>query len=590
MVRAATKGTLKRIARPAVTSVGAPWRRRILLVEGSDPDACSVTGLIGCIEGWTSDVVRARSIADARERLSGGGFDAVLLGGGLPDGEEVDAVVAISVAVPEIPIVALTDRGGGDRGLEAVQRGAQDYLDKSKIDAAALGQALRYAIERKRAEARLVYLAHYDQLTGLANRALFYERLEQALNNAPKHRSRVAVMFLDLDRFKSINDTRGHDAGDALLQQVASRLADCVRQGETVARIGGDEFTVLLEGVRRLDDATIVAQRIINAFEAPFDVGGRKMVMSTSVGVAISADHVRTADLMLERADRAMYRAKQQGRNRFEVSQDEPDISTGDLFDTTCEVERALASGELDVWYQPKVQVTDGRLIGMEALLRWNHPRLGLMSPVRFIPLMEQSGMISAVGRWVLETAMRQMKFWLDEGFGDFRVAVNVSAQQLEDPAFVDTVRELLEATGLPARNLELELTESMLIDHASRTQHVLEGLQGLGVRLAMDDFGTGYSSLSYLVNYPIDILKIDKSFIAELLTSPRHNAIVTAIVGLGRSLGLEIVAEGVETMEQLEVLREMGCRSIQGYLLSQPQASVDIEGWLDDRTATEPE
>jgi diguanylate cyclase (GGDEF)-like protein len=568
--------------------VAPKWSRRVLLVEGADTDARSIMTLLEEVEGWTTSVARVRSLAEARATLATDDYDAVLLGCSLPDGEGVDAVVAISVAVPEIPIVALTNRGCTNMGLRAVQMGAQDYLDKTKLDAPALGQALRYAIERKRAEARLVYLAHYDQLTGLANRALFLERVAQALNSAPKHRTRVAVMFLDLDRFKAINDTRGHDAGDALLQQVAGRLLDCVREGETVARLGGDEFTILLEGVRRLDDATIVAQRIIDAFERPFDVCGRQISMSTSVGVAISADHVRTADAMMERADRAMYRAKQRGRNRFEISQDEPDISTGDLFDTTCEVERALATGELDVYYQPKVQLTDGRLVGMEALLRWNHPRLGHLAPSRFIPLMEQSGMIGEVGRWVLRRAMQQMKWWLDEGFGDFRVAVNVSARQLEDQTFVDTVSDLLEETALPARNLELEITESILIEQSARSHRMLEALQRLGVRLAMDDFGTGYSSLAYLVNYPIDILKIDKSFVEQLLTSNRHRAIVSAIVGLGRSLDLEIVAEGVETVEQLESLRDIGCRSIQGYLLSQPQASSDIEEWLDERTETQ--
>ena len=562
----------------------ATWLRRILLVEDDDRDALRVECLLRSdANGY--DVHRVVSLRAARSALRTERYDAVLLDMSLPDGEGMETVEAICSAVPEVPIVALTSRRCADAGLRAVQVGAQDYLDKRSLDVAALGQALRYAIERKRAEARLVYLAHYDPLTGLANRALFSERLEQALVHAPKHRARIAVLFLDLDRFKEVNDSRGHDIGDLLLQQVAARLSGCVRDGETVARLGGDEFTILLEGVRRLDDATAVAQRIIAAFDAPFDLEGRSTSLSTSIGVAISSEAGTSAEDLLERADRAMYRAKKAGRDTFEVSKEDPDITTGDLFDTSCEVERALICGELELFYQPKVQIPNGRIVGVEALLRWRHPRLGMLSPANFIPLMEEAGLISVVGRWVLETAMRQMRTWLDEGCDDFRVAVNVSPQQLEDHDFVQMVEELLVATGLPARNLEIEITESMLIEHSVRSHRVLEALQRLGVRLAMDDFGTGYSSLAYLVNFPIDSLKIDRSFVADLLTSNRHRAIVTAIVGLGHSLDLEIVAEGVETTEQLEALRDLGCRSIQGYLMSEPRDAHEIGVWLQART-----
>lgn len=563
-------------------SPSAGWERRVLLIDRAGMDALIVPRLLDCIEGTSHEVTRVSGVGDAVRTLEHETFDVALLD---CDGSaaSITCVSSLHSAAPSLPIVVLSRGGDNDVALRAVQAGAQDYLDKQRLDAGALAQAIRHAIERKRSEARLVYLAHYDQLTGLVNRSLFQDRLVQALERASKERTRVALLFLDLDRFKEINDTWGHDVGDVLLEQVGARLRSCVRGNETVARIGGDEFTIILDGIRRLDDATTVAKRILDAFEEPFDLEGRPTVVSTSIGVAISSESGATLEEMLERADRAMYRAKKSGRRAYDVYQDEPDITTGDLFDTNCEVERALANDELMLLYQPKVDVDTGRIVGMEALLRWNHPRFGMMAPGEFIHAMEGAGVINAVGDWVLESAMRQMKQWLDEGRGDFRMAVNVSPQQLEDPGFVDNLRRLLDLTKLPARNLELEITESVLIEHSVKSLSLIDAVQRLGVRLAMDDFGTGYASLAYLVNYPIHTLKIDKSFVGDLTRSTKHRAIVTAVVGLGRSLGLEVVAEGVETLAQLEALRGLGCQCIQGHLLSTPSSADQIGTWLSE-------
>ena len=555
----------------------------VLLVEEDDSEAFAVARLLRPGSNATFVVSRVASIESALSSLEKEDFAAVVLSLGTTRRHGLDTIQALLAAAPTTPIVVLAQTFDASDALKAVQAGAQDYLERSGIDPDNLGQAIRHAIERKRAETRLLYLAHHDSLTGLANRTLFVDRLERALDRAPESRARVAVLFIDLDRLKEINDTWGHEAGDRLLRLVARRLEDCVRNGETVARLGGDEFTIVLEGVRRLEDSKAVARRVQGCFDAPFDLGdGILERVGASIGVAISSESGSCTGDILERADRAMYRAKRDRTGGIEFFTDEPDLTTGDLFDISCEAERALAEGELGLVYQPKMSIEDGGMTGVEALLRWYHPRLGELSPASFISSFEEAGLIDDVGDWVLRTAVQQMSEWRRDHGLRFRMAVNVSAAQLDNRSFGERVIELLRDAELPPEYLEIEITESLLMEQSSRSTSTLNQLKRSGVRLAMDDFGTGYASLAYLVNVPLDVLKIDKSFIEDILSSDRHEAIVTAIIGLGRSLGLETVAEGVERQEQVELLRRLGCQAVQGYWLRRPEPASSILSWLD--------
>jgi diguanylate cyclase (GGDEF)-like protein/PAS domain S-box-containing protein len=426
----------------------------------------------------------------------------------------------------------------------------------------------------KSLEGQLVQRALHDQLTGLPNRMLFMDRLEQALERSGRRGKFAAVLFLDLDRFKLVNDNLGHDHGDQLLIQVAERLRGCLRRVDTIARIGGDEFTVLLEDVGSTADAALVAERIIEAFRASFRIETQEIFVGTSIGIALGGrDQGTTAQGLLRNADIAMYRAKANGRACFEVFRSSMRETVKGRLKMETELRRALDRGELRLHYQPQVDLRTGRIVGLEALVRWEHPERGLVPPGSFIPIAEETGLILPIGRWVLETACRQASVWrADAEIGlDLVMAVNLSPRQFRHPGLVQDVGQVLAESGLDASGLEVEITEGTAMGDADATVKTLEHLKGIGIRLAIDDFGTGYSSLSYLKRFPIDVLKVDRSFVAGLPANHGDAAIVRAIVGLSRALGLKAVAEGVETVDQLDELRRLGCDQGQGYLFGRP-------------------
>jgi diguanylate cyclase (GGDEF)-like protein/PAS domain S-box-containing protein len=425
--------------------------------------------------------------------------------------------------------------------------------------------------ESKQNEAQIKYQAYHDALTGLPNRQLFNDRLSLALAHAKRHQLCVAVLFLDLDRFKNINDTLGHLLGDRLLQSVAERLCACVRNDDTVARLGGDEFTILLADISHPEQATLVAGKVVDAFKQPFQINGHELYSTPSLGISIYPMDGSETDVLMKNADTALYRAKAQGRNNYQLYTPAMNEMALERLQMENGLRRALEREEFVLYYQPRIDLATGATSSVEALVRWQHPQHGLVAPGQFIPIAEESGLIIPLGDWVLRTACAQARSWMAAGHPPVRVAVNLSARQFEQENPVELVATVLRETGLEAEYLELEITESVTMHHVDRSLAMLRELTHLGVRIAIDDFGTGYSSLSYLKKFPVDTLKIDQSFVRDLPEDQDAAAIAVAIIGLARALNLHVVAEGVENERQLAFMRAYLCDEIQGYIFSRP-------------------
>lgn len=435
-----------------------------------------------------------------------------------------------------------------------------------RIDATAIDIS-----DRKAYEARIEHLASHDALTNLANRNLLGDRVAQALAQARRTGRLLALLFLDLDRFKGINDSLGHEIGDALLLQVALRLQEVVREGDTVARQGGDEFIILLAAIQRPEDVVAVANKIFQAFSLPFMVRGHELFISTSIGATFYPDDGDDMKTLLRNADTAMYRAKEERGNSFQFYSHEMSVRALERAELEIALRRALDRKEFELHYQPKVETSSGRIIGAEALIRWHHPDKGLVSPTRFIPMAEELGLIVPIGDWVLRTACAQNKAWQEAGLPPVSVAVNLSGRQFKQDSLVESIAAVLSEMALEPRHLELELTESVLMSSAEQFITKMQALEDLGVQLSIDDFGTGYSSLSYLKRFPLHHLKIDQSFVREIATDSDDATITSSVISLGHSLNLKVIAEGVETEEQVAFLREHQCDEMQGYFFSRP-------------------
>jgi diguanylate cyclase (GGDEF)-like protein/PAS domain S-box-containing protein len=450
--------------------------------------------------------------------------------------------------------------------------------------------------ERKHDEEHIRRLAFYDSLTGLPNRVLFKENLEHALAHAERKKRRVATLFLDLDRFKWINDTMGHSVGDKLLVEFAARLNGSVRKNDcvtrsnlnepyySIARLGGDEFTIILDDINLAQDAAVVARRIIAEVARPFLLEGQEICLTVSIGISIYPDDGCDIVTLIKNADTAMYHAKDLGKNNFQFYTSAMTENACELLRLENQLRRALERDEFTLYYQPQVDVATGRVACLEALLRWHNPELGQVPPDSFIPLAEETGLILEIDAWVMMQACLQLKEWEALGLGWVRVAVNVSGQNFLQKSLPETTRSILAATGVRPESLELELTEGVLMRNGAETIATLRELQAMGLTLAIDDFGTGYSSLAYLKRFRLDTLKIDRSFLGDVTCDPDSAAIVTALVALASSMKMEVVAEGVETLEQLDFLRSLGCRQFQGYLFSRPLTREDATRLLRDR------
>jgi diguanylate cyclase (GGDEF)-like protein/PAS domain S-box-containing protein len=434
--------------------------------------------------------------------------------------------------------------------------------------------------ERKRAEEQIHHLAYYDDLTGLPNRSLFYQLVNQALAEAQRNRLHGAILFVDLNRFKPINDTLGHAVGDRLLQQVAERLRQAVRTADVVARLGGDEFVIALFDITQREHAAVVAQKILTALDPAFWVEGNELQMSAAIGISAYPRDGFDTESLLRMADIAMYRAKQSGQAGYAFYSHEMNQRTLDRLKIESGLRHGIENSELLLHYQPKVDIASGRIVGVEALVRWLHPTRGMVSPGEFIPVAEESGLVVRLSAWVLEAALRQAQLWLAAGLPVVKIAVNLSARDFS-PSLAGRVQELLTSHGVPPAWLELEITEGMLTHSSEEVITMMDQLTAMGVTLALDDFGTGYSSLSYLKRFPIDTLKIDQSFIRGIPADSDDCAIAGAIVSMAQRLGHRVIAEGVETAEQLAYLESLGCQEIQGYYFSPPVAVDKLEAML---------
>jgi diguanylate cyclase (GGDEF)-like protein/PAS domain S-box-containing protein len=507
--------------------------------------------------GYSLDELRAMTPLDIKPDFSREGFEQLIAP--LKSGEQE----AISF---------VTNHRRKDGSLYPVEIGLQLSRNETPPVFVAIVQDIT---ERKHAEERLSYLAYYDTLTGLPNRQLLRDRLRQTMFEADRSSRVAAVMLLDLDRFKFINDTLGHEAGDTLLKGVAERLTACVRHGDTVARLGGDEFTVVLANVAQVDDVAFVTKKILESFAQPFTIAGRELFVSPSIGITLYPHDDRDIDNLLKNADAAMYHAKESGRNTFQFFTAELNERAVQRLELETALRHALERDEFLLHYQPVMDLKTGQPKGVEALLRWRHPQRGLVPPLDFIPLAEETGLIVPIGEWVLRTACAQAKAWHAAGFCGLHMAVNISGRQFQQQNLTALVTTVLAETGLDPQCFNLELTESVLMRNVDAAIAVMGELDAVGVGFSIDDFGTGYSSLSYLKRFPIDVLKIDRSFVCDITTDPDDAAIVTAIMALAHTLDIAVVAEGVETQEQLAFLRARGCDVMQGYYFSKP---VDAE------------
>ena len=491
------------------------------------------------------------------------------------------ALASTSTAISEQGDVSLRAQvdPSADLGMLAKAINAMlDRIEKREIELQAEIE------ERKRIEVKLDRLAHFDSVTGLHNRYFFHDRLAAAIAQAQRLHQRAFVMFLDLDNFKAVNDTLGHDVGDELLRVVAQRLRESVRFGDTVARLGGDEFAIILENVADSSTGEMVAKKCINALSQMVRINGNEIYISGSIGLSSCPDDAVDIHALLKFADTAMYYAKNAGKNTYRVFHSTMQGEAQKRFAMNGNLRRALERDQFVLQYQPQIDLVTGRIFGVEALIRWAHPDLGLISPAEFIPLAEETGLIVPIGTWVLKTACLQLKAWHDQGYTQLRMAVNLSARQLTEDEFVDTVLTIVRDTGVNPDMLELELTESMLMDAGDAFIAKLDALRSAGIMLAIDDFGTGYSSMSYLKRFPINTIKVDRSFVRDLPNNEQDKAITKAIISMAHSLRMHVVAEGIETNGQETLLSADGCNSGQGYLYSPPVNADEIGKLIDQR------
>lgn len=507
-----------------------------------------------------------------------------------PYAKEVYCRTAISNFMNTTPIIVDKETSIDDIAKIIIDAGMQHMVSGfiATEDGQYLGIAnghdlLNEITQRK--QANLFYLAHFDQLTMLPNRLLFMDRLEVAITEAAREKSQIGLLYIDIDNFKNFNDSMGHGFGDALLTATALRLSSCARDSDTVARLSGDEFTILFEALHSEEDLKGLCERIVKAMKKPLEIMGTEVFVTASIGTAIyPKDDIDPAGLLVK-ADAALYEAKRNGRNTYRHYTSGMNLYSFDRMSLETDLRMALERNEFQLFYQPQIAVDTGKMVGSEALIRWNHPDRGLLSPYHFIEIAEETGLIVPIGKWVLEEACRQHKAWTESGIEPMRISVNISAIQFYQAEFSEVVRSIVIDSGMQPSLLELELTESLCMHNVDSVLNTLHSLHEFGLKLAIDDFGTGYSNLSYLRRFPIDRLKIDQSFIRNIESEPVNIDIVKAIVALGRSMSMELVAEGVETAKELALVNAIGCKFVQGYLFSHPLPASAFEVWVRQNT-----
>ena len=502
-----------------------------------------------------------------------------------PHTRELYAKRKISDFMVETPIVVDMSTTIDDVSKMIINAGMQHMVmgfiitDNGGYSGIANGHDLLNEITQRKQE-NLFYLAHYDQLTNLPNRLLFMDRLSMAISDAKRNKASVGLLFIDLDNFKHFNDSMGHSFGDQVLIAMANRLVSCAREGDTVARLSGDEFTFILEGIAHQEDLDTICTRILDGMKLPWEIMGRNVYLTVSIGTAIYPEDDSEQNNLLLKADAAMYEAKRSGRNTFKPFKTGMRLYSLDKMTLETDLRLAIERNEFELFYQPQVAVDTGHIVGMEALIRWNHPERGTLTPIHFIEIAEKTGLIIAIGKWVIREACRQHQAWLQSGLRPLRMSVNISPMQFYQTNFCDEIRTALSETDMQPSNLELELTEGMFMHNVENVVKVLNELHDMGVKLAIDDFGTGYSNLSYLKRFPIDRLKVDQSFIRGIDHEPINMEIIRNIAALTKNMCLELVAKGLETDIEMKLVEECGCGFVQGYKFSKPLAADKFQLW----------
>jgi diguanylate cyclase (GGDEF)-like protein len=558
---------------------------KILLIEDNVVDIRLLKELLNDARPNKYVITSAFTANEGMELLHKDSFDIVLMDLNLPDTEGLSTVTHIQEIDKAIPIVVLSGQESEELALQIVQMGVQDYLIKGQGDGHLISRVIDYSIERKMNIQGLSYLANYDNLTGLANRLLFRERLDRALIRADRNKTLVALFIIDLDRFKIINDTLGHDAGDQLLVMVAKRLEHCTREGDTIARLGGDEFTIIMEDVKSFEDAVKIADKILSSMKSPFDLSSHEIFVSPSIGISMYPLDDIEAGHLLKNADSAMYRAKGSGRNCYRFYTADMNSHLIGQINMEAKLRRAIDRQEFILHYQPKFCIRTRELIGAEALIRWHNPEEGMVSPGLFIPLAEETGLIGTITDWVVQEACKQNSQWQQQGYEPFRMAINLSPKQFNNDNIARRIFNQIICSDLAPKYVELEITEGALMDDVSKSSEILNELKSWGIHLSIDDFGTGYSSLSYLKKFPLDTLKIDQSFVRDIMEDADDAAIVSAVIAMAKSLRLNVIAEGVETVEQLNYLAAKGCNEAQGFLLGKPVSAEDFTQFLVNKS-----
>ncbi|OUR95927.1 hypothetical protein A9Q81_13465 [Gammaproteobacteria bacterium 42_54_T18] len=558
---------------------------RVLVVDDDKLDRIAVRRALSKVKN-VIDISEAATFEEATSLLLEENYDCLLFDYRLGGKNGIELIQLIqNEGLSHAPIVMLSGIDDEFVMLNCLKEGAQDFLLKSEITTHSLVRAIRYAQERKQISLQMRFLAQHDMLTGLANRSLFIESVRQAIARSQRDNTYFAIMFIDVDNFKSVNDTLGHEAGDELLTTIADLIKSALRDNDVVGRLGGDEFSVLIEGVEKQGSLIKIAQQLVEAIREPITIQGKLIHTSISLGIATYPTCSSDVSALIKCADLAMYKAKQSGRNGYCFYSDDLQMLADEYVTLKTDLHKALKCKEFELYYQPQINVSDGTIAGVEALIRWNHPVRGMVSPDEFIPVAETVGLINDIGDWVIEEACQQLQRWLSEYKDlhlDLVVAINVSAYQLRQLSFKKNVFNTVKKYGLPFRQVELELTESAVIEDVERCATKLKDLSGKGIQVAIDDFGTGFSSFRHLQLLPLKTLKIDKIFIDEICTVQKSREIVKSMIMMAHALDMDVVAEGVETESQASLLKILGCDKLQGYYFSRPLKLQDMNRLLE--------
>ncbi|MCD6056013.1 MAG: hypothetical protein K0R12_975 [Gammaproteobacteria bacterium] len=540
-------------------------------------------------ESQETQLTHITCLAELPAVLKDNHFQAILLDLGLPDSQGMHTFHAVHAYFPDLPVIVISGNEDDPLSIEAVQSGAQEYLVKQHLNAHILMRTIQHAIERNRLTVALLelqkhqqYLATHDTLTELPNRQLLYDRLSQIFERSKRNQEQFAVLLLDLDNFKSVNDSYGHAYGDAILKEAANRITKSVRDMDTVARLGGDEFTIILTQLSHSKDTEQIAKNILMVLQQPFQIDSHSLSIHASIGIAVYPDDGDNIDLLLHHADLAMYQAKKV-KHSYSFFKAKKNTHAYKQLSLITSLKHAIERDEFRLYFQPQIDVLTNKPVAVEALLRWQHPQFGFLPPNEFLSLAEETGLIVPIGEWVIFHAASQLRLWQENGIDNIRIAINLSGRQFEQPNVIHRIASLVAASQIKASDIDIELTESTLMRNPQETARVLAQLREMGMTISIDDFGTAYSSLNYLKRFPVNTLKIDKSFTAGITVDQNDAQIVNAILALAKSLSLNVVAEGIETEEQKMLLQQQGCHIMQGHLFMRPMQPEACEAFLKD-------